>query len=264
MNDNMNNLTATLDGCSVKTENIESLGAHTFLSADSPSSRVVIESADIGGIPSFIGDEDKYFIIKYMGKMPKITYQYHFNDSELDTIFEIDPSGDRFGKLTFSPNDDVAVGSAETILNLGSLDNYGANLLHGVDVSVTSSTFAVHSYIGMSRSGSLDEDSFIGISAYSNGNRASILKVLGSGLTLGSISKRIVITLDETTKLESFAMGTLKLFEALPTNEDVIFAKSTLFDMMIDPEYSSYYGNIKKFKKMIDHPNSMFNTESGL
>ena len=234
MYDNMNNLTATFDGCSIKTEDIESLGAHTFLSADAPSSRIIIESADFGGISTFIGDEDKFFIIKYMGKMPKITYQYHFNDAELDTIFEIDPSGDRFGKLIFKPNDKVAVGASKCFINLSALDNYGTNTLNNVDTSIAYSTFAIHSYLGTSDANRTDENSFIGISAYSNGLRTSLLKVLGSGLILGSISKRIVITLDATTKLENFSIGTLKLFDVTSANEDLILAKSSISDFPID------------------------------
>lgn len=264
MYDNMNNYTGTFDGCSIKTEDIESLGAHTFLSGDQPVSRLVVESADFGGIPTFIGDEDRFFIIKYMGKMPKITYQYHFNDTDLDTIFEIDPSGDRFGTLTFKPNDDVSVGASRGILDLSALDKYGTNILNGVDTSVTSSTFAIHSYIGRTYANRTDEDSFIGISAYSNGLRRSLLKVMGSGLVLGGVSKRIVITLDSTTKLESFSIGTTKLFDATSTNEDFILSNGTIFDMVNDIEYSSYHGNIVRFKKMLEHPNSMFNTESGI
>ena len=264
MYDNTNNLTATLEGCSIKSEAIENLGEHTFLSADQASARVIVESSDFGGIPSFIGDDNKFFIIKYMGKMPKITYQYHFNDAELDTIFEIDPSGNRFGKLTFKPVDDAATGSEQSILNLGILDSYGTDLLNGVDTATTSSTFAIHSFIGGSRRSAVSEESYIGISAYRDGIRSSLLKVLGTGLILGSVSKRIMITLSSSTKLESFSIGELKLFEATSDNEEMILGKETLHNMINEPEYLGYNDNIVRFKKMLDHPNKIFNTESGL
>ena len=106
------------------------------------------------------------------------------------------------------------------------------------------------------------ENSFIGISAYRDGIRTSILKVLGSGLILGSISKRIVITLGETTKLESFSLGELKLYEVTKSNEDMILAKGSIYDMLTNPSYSDYSANIDKFKRILEHPNKIFNTES--
>ena len=262
MHDNMNNFTASFIGCSMKTEDIENLGPHTFVSNDSPSGRVILESSAFGGIPTFIGDNDQYFIIKYMGKMPKITYQYHFNDTELDTIFEIDPSGDIFGRLTFHPNDDVSIGAAQTILNLATLDNYGTIELNQNNESITSSCFAIHSHIGKTKANTEGEDTYIGISSYSKGARTSILKVMGTGLILGSISKRIVITLNDSTKLESFSMGSLKLFDATVSNEDIILAKGSLYDMLTNLEYEDYSGNIYTFKKMLEHPNKIFNVDS--
>ncbi len=264
MYDNMNNYTATFDGCSIKTENIENLGEHTFLSADSGAKRVIFESEDIGGIGSFIGDDNKFFIIKYMGKMPKITYQYHFNDTELDTIFEIDPSGDNFGKLTFSPNDDLSAGGAQNPLNLSILDDYAKNILHNIDNNVISSTFAIHSYIGETSNRDDGNFSYIGINAYSRGGRVPILKVIGSGLVLGAVSKRLVVSLDGTTKLESLSFGTLKMFDGTKNNEDDLSQKAAIFEMLDNPEYSDYHENIRKFQKMLEHPNKMFDVDSQL
>ncbi len=262
MYDNTNNLTATFDGCSIKTVDIENLGPHTFVSSDSETSRIVIESSDIGGIDSFIGDDNKYFIIKYMGRMPKITYQYHFNETELDTIFEIDPSGTNFGKLVFAPSDDVSAGVAETALSLATLDGYARNELYGLDNSVISSAFAIHSYVGESAEKGHEEESYIGIAAHSRGMRIPILKVLGSGLILGSVSKRIILTLSNTTKVESFSIGTLKMFDATKSNEELLAERASVFDIMEDQAYEDYIQSIKKFQKMIDHPNKIFNTDS--
>ncbi len=264
MNDNMNNYTALFDGCSLKTEEVESLGVHTFVSADFGQKRIVIESPDIGGIGSFVGDPDKFFIIKYMGRMPKITYQYHFNDTELDTIFEIDPSGDNFGKLTFSPLDDLSAGSAIKPLDLSSFDEYASNVLHGKDNSVVSSIFAVCSYIGITAEDGHYGDSYIGIDVYSRGGKVQVSKTLGEGLVLGGMSKRIVITLDDTTKLESFSMGTHKMIDATKENEEEISRKVAIAEMLDDPIYSEYHENIRKFQKMLEYPNKMFDTNSQL
>ncbi len=264
MYDNMNNYTATFDGCSIKTEEIENLGQHTFLSADSGAKRVILESEDVGGIGSFIGDDNKFFIIKYMGKMPKITYQYHFNDTELDTIFEVDPSGDNFGKLTFSPNDDVSAGAAQTSLNLTSFDNYSENIMNGRDNSVISSTLAVHSYVGTTSFDGHENGDYIGIAVYSRGVRVPILKTLGTGLILGEISKRIVISLSDTTRLESFSVGEIKMFDATRSNEESLSTQVLLSEMIDDLSYSLYHENIRKFQKMLNHPNKMFDVDSQL
>ncbi len=261
MYDNMNRYTATFDGCSTKNEEIENLGLHTFVSADSGSKRVIIESLDFGGIDSFIGDDNKFFIVKYMGKMPKITYQYHLHDTELDTIFEIDPSGDNFGKLTFFPNDDLAQGGSETVLNLSVMDNYSSNLLHGVDNNISPSTFAVLSYVGTTQVDGIDRN-YIGMDVYSQKGRIPILNVLADGLTLGSVSKRVVITLSDTTKLESFSMGTLKLFDQASVGEKKLSQRSTLPEMLDDLSYSQYHSNIRKLQKMLEYPNKIFNVDS--
>ncbi len=261
MHDNMNNYTAILDGCSFKTEEIENMGLYTFVSADSGMKRVIIEEDVFGGISEFIGADNRFFIIKYMGKMPKITYQYHFNDTDLGTIFEIDPSGDTLGTLTFLPNDDSAAGSTIRPVSLAIFDEYSNNVLHDKEDITVSSVFAVHSFIGESYKDGI-VDNYIGIDVYSKEGRTPLLKVVGNGLIMGGISKRIVLTLGDTTKLESFSMGELKMFEATTSNQEELSKRSMIVEMLDNPVYSGYYENIKRFKKMINYPNKIFNIDS--
>ena len=243
--DNTNNFTATLNGCSQKTQDIENLGLHTFISEDTEGSSIVIDSSDFGGIGTFIGDNNQYFIIKYMGKMPKITYEYFFDEESQSKIFEIDPSGEIFGELIFVPNDDTALGAQVLPVQMAML-NSSASI---EDQTLVSNTFAIHSFVGEMIENKTASD-YIGICAYTSRGRVVISKSLGDGLTLGSVKKRIVLSLSPTTKMESFSFGTRSLFNTESSMAEDIDKPISLNEMMEESRYSGYHESIRTFQKI--------------
>ena len=254
MYDNLNSFRAEMSDCEVSSDEYEGLGAVTGVSKSGDIPIISIYPADTqGSLENFFGENGNYFLIRYVGSMPRMSYDYHIDGETKGKIFELDPSGDLFAKLLFNPHDDLITGTISTTIPTAKLTGDGTNISQDSNNIVKMKTLMISTATGVVDSNT----KVIDIMSIVKGTRVLLGRSYIDQTVYGTLRKKFTIELKDDTKILSFSFGNI----VLDSGNAFDTSKRENLTSIASLKKESYKEQASQVEKMLDTPNKIYNTE---
>lgn len=259
MYDNLNSFRALFTGCEIATEQFEGLGAITVVTRTEDGGNIDVYPADTqASLEPFFGDNGDYFLVSYIGDTPDLRYGYHIDGENQGDIFSLTDTGKMFSKACFNPNDDLVTGSFSKPVPIMVIT--GEPITKGLE---DNTEVKIKTLIVQMMYGEISEEdrteSVIDIMTIVDGRRMLLGRSNTDNVAYGTLRKKFNIGLKENTKILSFSFGNNPT-DSSSVSDTILRQEATLLhDLATDTNYGD---NIKKFIKMLDTPNKIYNTEA--
>ena len=259
MYDNLNSFRALFTGCETATEQFEGLGAITVVTRTEEGGNIDIYPADTqASLEPFFGANGDYFLVSYIGDTPDLRYGYHIDGEDQGDIFSLSDTGKMFSKVRFNPNDDLVTGTFSKPVPIMMIT--GEPITKGLEenVEVKIKTLIIQMMFGeISEEGQIKP--VIDIMTIADGRRILLGRSNTDNVAYGTLRKKFNIGLKENTKLLSFSFGNNPTDDSNIPDTLLRQEPTLLHKLAADVDYGD---NIKKFMKMLDTPNKIYNTEA--
>ncbi len=259
MIDNLSNCSADIIGCHVDDVVIEGDKTIRGLVVDSSSGEVIIRDIDTQGSLEIMQSHGDFLMISVYGYIPEIKYEYYAGDDPVGEMISISPKGGLFTEFKFKPVDDSTTGE---VYSLAPTAVFAGRSL--MDVSSPDTRKKVYTFMMSLIKSTVDTKEFEGeqlhMMCFSGGIRHMLSTSRVSDVAYGSLRKQLRLLLTEDTALLSVSTGNIQFSN--PEGSADYMEKPEHFQSILDkethPEYKAAYTRIKK---MLEHPNKLFNTE---
>ena len=255
MYDNLNSFRAEMNNCAISSDKYEGLGTITGVSKKGDTPTISIYPADTqGSLENFFGSNGNYFIIRYIGSIPRMSYDYHVDGETKGKIFEIDPSGDLFAKLLFNPHDDLVTGTISIPIPIAKLTGDGINASNNSNKITKMKTLMITTATGI-----VDGNrKVIDIMSIVKGMRVILGRSYIDQTVYGTLRKKFTIELKDDTKILSFSFGNIVLDDG-DVSATSQREKPTSIASLKNGKYKEQASLVEK---MLESPNKIYNTEA--